>query len=58
MNYWNIFISLAEVEDLKADPKRAALGSVIESSLDKSKGTNCYFKLVQRRNIASLEIQL
>lgn len=33
-----MILLVAEVEDLKADPKRAALGSVIEARLDKSKG--------------------
>ena len=33
-----MILLVAEVEDLKADPKRLALGSVIEARLDKSKG--------------------
>ncbi len=33
-----MILLVAEVEDLKADPKRLAIGSVIEARLDKSKG--------------------
>ncbi len=33
-----MILLVAEVEDLKADPKRPALGSVIEARLDKAKG--------------------